>query len=182
MHGGDGMAMAQTVQELLGGEGRDYEVVVHPRSHNSAQSAQLAHVPRERLLKSVILADDDGYVMAIVPSSAYVALGRLGRQWRRRLWLATEGEVADLFRDCEPGAIPPFGRSYGLRTVVDDCVGEQPEVYVEAGDHECLVRMPIGDFLALMPEAGHGKFAGPMPSRFERVVESLSRLLPSPRG
>ena len=37
----------------------------------------------------------------------------------RELRIATEDEVKRIFGDCERGALPPFGRLYGLTTVVD---------------------------------------------------------------
>ena len=41
-----------------------------------------------------------------------------------------------LFKDCEFGAVPPLGLAYGMSTVIDDCLSEQPEIYFEAGDHD----------------------------------------------
>ena len=153
------MAIAQTVENYIAQRGIRYDVVSHAHSHNSAETAQLAHVPGDRLAKSVILEDDDGFVMAVLPSTCHIKLGRLSREMNRRLRLASEKALPDLFGDCELGAIPPVGLAYGMSTVVDDGIADQPEIYFEAGDHEKLIRMNREDFGALMDHAGRARFA-----------------------
>jgi Ala-tRNA(Pro) deacylase len=86
----------------------------------------------------------------------------LSRELNRKLRLATEKELPTLFGDCELGAIPPVGLAYGMTTVIDDSLTDQPEIYFEAGDHEKLIRMNREDFMALMGHAGHARFAARM--------------------
>ena len=153
------MAIAHTLESYIAQRGIPYDVISHAHSHSSAQTAELAHVPGDRLAKSVILEDDDGYVMAVLPSTCHVRLGRLGRELNRKLRLATEKTLPALFEDCELGAIPPVGLAYGVSTVVDDGIARQPEVYFEAGDHERLIRMNRDDFRLLMDRAARAQFA-----------------------
>lgn len=153
------MAIAHTVESYIAQLGVRYDVISHAHSHNSAETAELAHVPGDRLAKSVILEDDDGFVMAVLPSTCHIKLGRLSRELNRRLRLATENELPNLFGDCELGAIPPVGLAYGMSTIVDDVIADQPEIYFEAGDHEKLIRMNREDFRTLMDHAGHARFA-----------------------
>jgi len=154
------MAIPHTVESYITERGIPYEAISHAHSHSSAQTAELAHVPGDRLAKSVILEDDDGYVMAVLPSTCHIKLGRLSRELNRRgLRLATEKTLPDLFGDCELGAIPPVGLAYGMSTIVDDDIAQQPEIYFEAGDHEQLIRVSREDFGALMDHAGRARFA-----------------------
>lgn len=152
------MAIAARLQDYMSNRGLRYDVLTHPHSHNSMQTAELAHIPGDSLAKSVILEDDKGYLMAVLPSTEHVRLGQLGRELNARLRLATEADVARLFDDCEPGAIPPIGMVYGLRVMVDDRLSEQEEIYFEAGDHERLIQVSREDFLAMTADAGRGRF------------------------
>ena len=77
-------------------------------------------------------------------------LGELHRQLNRNLGLATESELGGLFSDCEVGALPAMGPAYGLETVVDDELAEQPDIYFEAGDHEQLIHVSAEAFHTLM--------------------------------
>lgn len=154
------MAIAMKVSDYLADLDIAYDVLTHPHTMTSSESAQASHVPGARLAKSVVLEDDDGYVMVVVPSNRKVDLGELHRQTNRSLGLATEGELGRLFADCEIGALPPIGPAYGIETLVDDAIAEQSEIYFEAGDHEQLIHVTHEGFHALMGEGiRHGHFS-----------------------
>jgi Ala-tRNA(Pro) deacylase len=150
------MTIAASVQSLLKQEGVRYEMIEHDQTHNSSGTAEAAHVPGDRLAKCVMLQDDQGYLMAVVPATHRVDLGALHHQLNRRLGLATDDELAELFRDCERGALPPLGRAYGIDAIVDESLVGAPEIYFEAGDHVELVHLSGSDFLKLMAKAARG--------------------------
>lgn len=152
------MATASTVEQYMAQHDLRHEVLSHPHSHSSIETAELAQVPGDRVAKSVVLEDEDGYVMAVLPSTYNVRLSKLGRDLNRRLRLATEDQIEGLFADCERGAVPPLGLAYGMPTIVDESLCRQPDVYFEAGDHERLIHMGQDAFAALMEHAGRGSF------------------------
>ena len=47
------MSMSATLQECLRSKASRYEIVRHPYSHSSVETAAAAHVPGERLAKTV---------------------------------------------------------------------------------------------------------------------------------
>ncbi len=153
------MGIARTVRNYLEQHRVPYDVIPHARTHCSMETAAAAHVPGDNLAKSIILKDDTGYVMAIVPSTHRLELGQLHRALHRPVGLATEGEIALLFRDCDFGAVPALGPAYGVMTLMDDSLMERPEIYFEAGDHEELIRVDGDQFAHLMSDAYHGRFS-----------------------
>ena len=154
------MAIATTVSNYLAENDVAYDVLTHPHTATSGESAEAAHVPGTRLAKSVVLEDDHGYLMVVLPSNRQVNLGELHRQLNRNLGLATEGELGSLFSDCEIGALPAVGPAYGMETVVDDALAEQSDIYFEAGDHEQLIHVTAETFQSLLgEEARHGRFS-----------------------
>ena len=70
-----------------------------------------------------------------------------------------ESELADIFKDCEAGAIPATGEPYGLETFWDDSLSEKKDIYFEAGNHEELVHMTREEYLKLVEEKTHGIFS-----------------------
>jgi Ala-tRNA(Pro) deacylase len=141
-------------------QGVQYEVSEHRLSHSSAQTARIAHVPPRLVAKSVILEDDGGIVMAVIPADRYVMLGRLsGLLGRRDLHLADEERIAAVFDDCDRGAVPPVGMAWGIETVVDEELEVHDVVYLEGGDHRRLLKMPARQFAELMRAAWHGRFS-----------------------
>jgi len=136
-----------------------YEVCDHARTDTSAQTARYAHVPPRHLAKSVILEDEQGCVMAVVPADQRVQIGEVARLLGRHdLHLSDEERVKMLFHDCAPGAVPAFGMAWGMETIVDQSLQSVPEVYIEAGDHEQLIKLRGEDFNTLMRDARHAQF------------------------
>ena len=64
-----------------------------------------------------------------------------------------------MFTDCEPGAIPSIGSAYGVNTVIDEMLGQQTDIYFEAGDHRELVHVNGVQFAAIGAHAKHGCFS-----------------------
>jgi Ala-tRNA(Pro) deacylase len=154
------MAIAPLVEDYLFRHGARYDVVAHPRSSHSAQTARLAHIPGERLVKSVVLRDDDDAVLlAVLPSTYSVHIGQLSEETHRQLRLADESDLQSVFPDCSLGAIPPLGPAYGVRIILDDSLEAQEELYFEAGDHEHLVHMTTPQFMALVGPVQKAHFA-----------------------
>ena len=153
------MSMAETLTKHLHAQDISYDLLHHPHTVTSMEAAHAAHIPGDWLAKTVLLEDDDGYVMAVLPATHLIDLGELHRHFHRRLGLATESEIANVFTDCEPGAIPPIGFAYGIDTIVDDSLAEQAEVYFEAGDHEQLVHVSGEVFANLLGAVEYARFS-----------------------
>ncbi|WP_431273102.1 aminoacyl-tRNA deacylase [Variovorax ureilyticus] len=154
------MSIASHLTSYLDRRGARYEVSTHGRSHSSLETARCANVSPGQLAKSVILEDEGGCVMAVLPADKMVMLGEFSRfVGRRRLKLAGEARIAELFDDCDPGAIPPVGMAWGMPTIVDDELETNGVVYMEGGDHERLLRMSHAQFHALMRAQPHGSFS-----------------------
>jgi Ala-tRNA(Pro) deacylase len=153
------MAIPITLREYLDSCGVSYEVIPHRYSSTSLDTAQAAGVSGETIAKSVVLEDDNGYVMAVIPATHHIELGQLGHQLHRHLGLATEQELSQLFSDCDLGAIPPVGQAYGMDVVLEDCLSDCSDIYFEAGDHTDLIHLRGEDFQRLMHNAKHGQFS-----------------------
>ena len=155
------MTIARHLKWYLDHESVEYDLVHHPRSDSSIEAADLADVPRDQMAKCVLLEDERGYLMAVLPASRRVAFDKLRRLTRRHLEMALEFELEERFEDCEIGAVPPIAGAYGLSAVVDTSLLGKPDIYFEAGDHEDLVHMKGAKFLNLMKGAQYGDFTRP---------------------
>ncbi len=153
------MTIANRLQRYLESEGIRYQTVAHPRTMTSGDSAQAAHVPPDRVAKTVVVHHELGYVLAVVPSAHRVELGTLQAVLDKRLGLAAESEIAKLFDDCDLGAVPPVGAAYQLPVIWDESLADVPEVFFEGGDHTTLVRVSGEAFRALMKDARRARFS-----------------------
>jgi Ala-tRNA(Pro) deacylase len=153
------MAIAQTLQKYLADKRVKYDVIAHEPTSSSMRTAETCHIPGDRLAKAVLLRDEMGYALAVLPASHHIRLSELKRQFGDDVRLASEREIVELFQDCVRGAIPALGDCYGLDLVVDDSIDEQPEVYFEGGDHSTLVRVTRAQFAGLTAAARHASFS-----------------------
>lgn len=153
------MTIASKLRHYLDGEGVHYDVVSHPRTLTASQSAESAHIPGNRVAKSVVIHHELGYVLAVVPSTNRVELGTLQELLARRLGLATEDEVTTLFTDCEVGAIPAVGAAYGVPVILDESLNGVSDLYFEGGDHKSLIHVSGDAFHALTRDATRARFS-----------------------
>lgn len=145
------MPIATSVREYLDREHVKYDVLVHPPTQNATHNAELSHVPGDQVAKAVVLEDDNGYLMAVLPASHKLDLQALGRELHRDgLSFVDERELTTLFKDCERGAVPPLGPLYDMETVLDRSLADAPEIYFEAGDHLTLIHLKGEKFRRIM--------------------------------
>jgi Ala-tRNA(Pro) deacylase len=153
------MTTAPKLTQYLASHGISYDLMPHDLTMSSMRTAEACHVSGDSLAKAVVLQDDGGYLLAVLPASHHLRFQELEAQGHRPVRLVTEDEVARLFPDCARGAVPPIGAAYGLDTIVDDSLFERPDVYFEGGDHGTLVHLSGPAFRTLMADAEHGCFS-----------------------
>jgi Ala-tRNA(Pro) deacylase len=152
------MTISATVKDFLEAKQINYQLIDHPKTFTSADTAAAAHISNDHVAKGVLLNDDQGFLLAVVPADHWLDFDRLRSELGRELHLATEDDVETVFMDCDPGAVPPFGEAYGLESVLDEALSSLAKVYVEAGDHEQLLELTNEQFLSLMKGVRHGHF------------------------
>ncbi len=157
------MAIPATVREYLEQAGVEYQVVEHPYTETSMRSAEAAHVTGEDVAKGVLLKDESGYVLAVVPATHNVQVGEVQGQLGRALEPAPEGDLAIVFTDCAVGAVPALGPAYQLETITDEALRGHDRIYFEAGDHEELIQLSGGDFESLLAPSRFMRFSAHRP-------------------
>ncbi|MCK1711395.1 MULTISPECIES: YbaK/EbsC family protein [unclassified Bradyrhizobium] len=153
------MSIAPTLRKYLAAENIQYDEIQHELSMSSTRTAQACHISGDRLAKGIVLRRDDQYILAVVPASHHLRLSDLRTTLGNNVDMANEAEINQLFRDCAHGAVPAVGKCYGLDVIVDDSIETQPEIYMEAGDHETLLRLTHAQFAHLTANAPHGRFS-----------------------
>ena len=153
------MALAETVRHLLDQKSVGYELIGHPHTGSSHETAEASHVREDHIAKAVIAKDSSGYAMVVIPANHWVDMEHLRKELDRDLHLATEDEIAQLFPDCDPGAVPPVGTAYKVETFLDEDLATLANVFFESGDHEHLVHTSGDDFRTLLSGVRHGHFS-----------------------
>jgi Ala-tRNA(Pro) deacylase len=145
-----------------------FETFLHQPAPSATKLARNAHVPGRLVAKAVLLRAGGGYTLAVLPSTHRIDLPRLAEILEEpELRLATEDEIEHVFIDCERGALPPFGRLYGLTTVVDASLAGGSDIVFEGNLRHQGLRMRYRDYEAIEAPI-RARFASPISPRRQR--------------
>jgi Ala-tRNA(Pro) deacylase len=149
------MAIATTLLNYLGERKIDYDLVEHQHTETAFETAKSAHIPMHQMAKAVVLKDQDGFVVSVLPASHSLEIDWVNDALSRKLSLAEEKEFRQLFKDCDAGAVPALGDAYGVDVIWDNDLKYTADVYIEAGDHEHLIWLDRKNFKKLMTSLPH---------------------------
>lgn len=138
-----------------------FELIPHKHTATSRQAAVAAGIGSRRLAKAVLLETPEYFLAAMIPADEQVRLGKLSQEYGKSFRLATEADVCRVFEGCDPGAAPGLPIAWGIETVWEDDLLAQPDLYLEAGDHESLIHVETKYLREAMQEIAHSHFAQP---------------------
>ena len=146
------------LKEFLDQNKIKYETITHSTAYTAQEIASLTHIKGMELAKTVIVKIDGELAMAVLPASYQVDLALLrAASSAKKVELATEAEFRSCFPECETGAMPPFGKLFGMPVFADESLTRDKEIAFNAGTHRELIRMSWDDFMRLA-EPAIGRF------------------------
>ncbi|MGH8003850.1 MAG: aminoacyl-tRNA deacylase [Limisphaerales bacterium] len=139
------------LKEFLDSHNIKYVVISHSRAVTAQEVAASAHISGKEMAKTVMVKLDGKMAMAVLPASARVNLDLLKEvSGAKEVDLAAELEFRELFPECEPGAMPPFGNLYGMSVFVSESLTKDEEIAFNAGSHTELIKLSYKDFERLV--------------------------------
>jgi Ala-tRNA(Pro) deacylase len=138
------------ILEYLDQSHAKYSVSEHRPAFSAQVMAAEEHEKGLYVAKPVIVKSQRNYIMCVLPAPYKIIFDAL-RDYLATddVQMATEDEIRGLFPDCEEGAEPPFGKLYGLRTLMDSSLEQDDHIIFQAGSHDQAIRMAMKDYLAL---------------------------------
>jgi Ala-tRNA(Pro) deacylase len=138
------------IENFLKVSGVTYRKHEHPAAYTAQELAAEEHVSGKQVAKPVIVKADQRFVMCVLPAHRKIDMGKLAQGLSaNRCELLAETEIARLFPDAEVGAEPPFGKPYGLQTVVDSELAGARTITFAAGNHHSAIQMAYCDYATL---------------------------------
>ncbi len=124
-----------------------FQTIHHSPAFTAQELAASEHVSGDQVAKTVVVKVDGEFRLLVLPASYVVRMDRLRESLEaEQVELADEEELAQLFPDCELGAMPPMGREYNLETIADEHLSDAEEIIFQSGRHDEAVRMRWSDF------------------------------------
>ncbi len=137
------------VPDYLNEQHVHFETLLHPPAFSAQKRAKYLHVPGKQVAKSVLLFGPQGAVLAVLPATHQIDSEALAAALGGAVRLARDEEIADTFRDCEWGVVPPFGCLYGVATVLDEAIDLEGWIVFESTSRTEAVRLSARDFVRL---------------------------------
>lgn len=144
------------VSQFLSDQHIAFEEMIHPPAYTSQKLARFLNISGRRVVKSILLKGPKGFFVAVLPASQRIDLAALTNLHGGPVELASLAELYEQFPDCEWGALMPFGRLYGLTTILEASIPLDATIVFEAQRHAVAIRMQCRDFVKLeCPERMH---------------------------
>ena len=119
----------------------------HPARFTAQEVAAAEHITGEEVAKVVIVKAGEKFAMFVLPATCVVEMPEVKKVLGAKdVRLATEAEIAQIFPDCQVGAMPPFGAEYGLDMYVESRLAADPEILIPACTHEDSVLLAWKDY------------------------------------
>jgi Ala-tRNA(Pro) deacylase len=144
--GASRMTVFDRVEELLKSNGAAYSVLRHAPVFTSEEAAAVRGTPLASGAKALVVKAGERFVMLILPADRKLD-SKLTRQTLgvKSVRFASKEEVLEL-TGLQPGSIPPFGSLFGLPTICDPALADNPSINFNAGDHAVSVQMTYGEW------------------------------------
>ncbi len=123
-----------------------FETLVHPPAYTAERLARYLGLPGKQVVKSVLLRGPTGPLLAVLPAPCRVDTEAVAAFLGGPVRLAGAAEIAAVFSDCEWGVVSPFGRLYGLTTILEDSLAPETLIVFEAHSHAEAIRLRCLDF------------------------------------
>ena len=137
------------VAEFLNGERIAFETLLHAPAYTAQHRAKYLGVSGNQVAKAVLLHSQEGYLLAVLPATKRIDTERLGLILGGTVTLASGKEVAVVFRDCEWGVVGPFGKLYGIPSILDSSIAPEQMMIFESDTHAEAIRIRCRDYEAL---------------------------------
>ena len=140
----------ERVCRFLSDKGVPHSLNNHSLAYTAQEVAESTRVPGRYMAKTLVVWMNNDLALAVVPASKELDLDALRAETgAAEVRLALESEFANFFSTCEPGAIPPFGNLFGVRTFVDIGMALQDFLVFNAGTHTDVISMRFADYARL---------------------------------
>lgn len=129
----------------------DFQEQRHERAFSAQRIAESEHVSSKKVAKVVVLFVDAQPGCFVLPAAYHVDLEKVRAiLGAKDVSLAREDELVQVFPDCEPGSMPPFGNLYGIPVYVDNSLAAEDVIVFAIGTYTDTMSLKYADFERLV--------------------------------
>lgn len=179
------MAIPKTTKNYLDKKMAKYEELSHKTVYTAYDAAQTLRRELKDIAKSLLIASDKVYVIAVLPAHMRLDLSKLKKALSaKKVSIPDEKLMVRVFK-VKPGAMTAFGGLHKVEVIVDKSLLKTKEIILSAGSFTDSVRMKAKDFidleeakLASFAKAGGYKLAKPKKKKGQGSALSVQKKKP----
>lgn len=154
-----------------------FTVIHHTSCEGLETAAALSQIPYHKVLRTVLLQDKRGPLMAILPADHLLDFQALCQYLDRELSVVSKEEARGKFYGSEPGTTPALPVFFGIEGILDEAIQGLDEVYIEPGVHHQWLKISSRDFLQLHGDLWRGKFSCPRDQLGQRSLPEFKNVI-----
>lgn len=133
----------------------------HARIANTHSALNLGN--QACIVKSLVLHDNQGKLLVLLPADHILDLAALKSQFGRNLESLPKDQLAVLLAQQNLRVVPAMPEWQGLSTIVDASLLRHPVLLLDMGDQDQLLELKLTDFRSIIKSACVGEIAVPAP-------------------
>ena len=143
------MAIPKTTKNYLDKKMVKYEELAHKTVYTAYDLAQTLRQELNQIAKSLLIATDKAYVIAVVPAHMRIDLDKLKKALKaKKVTIPKEQVMIKIFK-VKPGAMTAFGGLHQVEVWVDKSLLKAKDIILGAGSFTDSVRMKAKDFIKM---------------------------------
>jgi len=141
------MPIPKTTKNYLDKKMARYDEIAHKTVYTAYDAAQTLRKELKEIAKSLLIATDKAYVIAVVPANMRIDLGKLKKALQvKKVSIPNEKLMVKIFK-VKPGAMTAFGGLHKVEVWVDKSLLKTKDIILSAGSFTDSVRMKAKDFI-----------------------------------
>lgn len=143
------MSIPKTTKKYLDKKMAKYDELAHKTVYTAYDLAQTLRKELKEIGKSLLVATDKAYILAVVPAHMRLDLGKLKKALKaKKVAIPGEKVMVKVFK-VKPGAMTAFGGLHNVEVWVDKGLLKTKDVILGAGSFTDSVRMKAKDFIKI---------------------------------
>lgn len=143
------MSIPKKTKDYLDKKMAHYEPLVHKTVYTAYDAAQTLRKELKEIAKSLLIATDKAYVIAVVPAHMRLDLGKLKKALKaKKVSIPKEQVMIKVFK-VKPGSMTAFGGLHKVEVWADKSLLKVKDIILSAGSFTDSVRMKTKDFIEL---------------------------------
>jgi Ala-tRNA(Pro) deacylase len=143
----DHISVFEQIRLYLDKEKIEYSAMEHEPVVTSEDAAKVRGVKLETGAKALVLSADGQPVMAVVSAAHKLDLKKFKKQFDYKDVSMATKELLLEATGLKPGAVPPLGSLFGIKTYVDEELTKVAKIDFSAGSHTQSIEMSSKDYL-----------------------------------